>query len=197
MWISAWNSSETFQEDQLHLLPVHHLPFGHLKTDPLSDDGEEGSHFSGYDRPGGAQSGNTGGNGGGIPPRDGNLAGAGDPGDSDHSSDSDSSNSPLPDPRKFLGRHKEHWDAARKRKYDRKYAKLLKLFKKDKRGKKSGPCQKKPEKLGVDPFDGSSTNTQRFIQDVEIKLNYFKDSLVDDKVKISLVIPLLKGAAKK
>ena len=73
----------------------------------------------------------------------------------------------------------------------------MKLFKKAKRSKNSGPRQRKPEKLGIDPFDGSSTDTQRFIQDVEIKLTYFKDSLVDDMDKISLVIPLLQKAAKQ
>ena len=50
--------------------------------------------------------------------------------------------------------------------------------------------------MEIDPFDGSSTDTQHFIQDVEIKLTYFKDSLVDDMDKISLVIPLLQKAAK-
>ena len=69
---------------------------------------------------GGAQGGNTGDDESGIPPRDGNVAGAGDPGDSDLSSDSDNSNSPPPDPRKILGRRKAHWDEARKRKYDKR-----------------------------------------------------------------------------
>ena len=73
----------------------------------------------------------------------------------------------------------------------------MKLFRKSKRGKSSSYRPKKPEKLGVEPFDGATTNTQRFIQDVEIKLNYFRDSLADDMDKISLVIPLLKGPAKR
>jgi len=52
-------------------------------------------------------------------------------------------------------------------------------------------------KLGVDPFKGDSTDTQRFIQDCEIKLDYFRESLHKDWDKVSLVIPLLQGPAKK
>ena len=72
--------------------------------------------------------------------------------------------------------------------------KLLKLFKKAKRCKNSGPWQKKLERLGVDLFDGSMTDTQRFIHDVEIELNYFKDFLVDDMDEITLVIPPVQKA---
>ena len=166
------------------------------QSDRRSEDDEKEA-FDGDEAPRGARGGNTGGNGGGIPPRDGNVAGAGDPGDSGSSSDSDDSDSPPPDPRKILGRCRAHCDDAKKRKYDKRYAKLLKLFKKAKRGKDSGPRQRKRERLGIDPFDGSSTDTQRFIQDVEIKLTYFKDSLVDNMDKISLVIPLVQKAAKQ
>ena len=111
------------------------------QSDRMSEDEEEDERFSGYDVPRGVQGGNTGGNAGGIPPRDGNVAGAGDPGDSDSFSDRDDSDSPPPHSRKILGRRKEHWDDARKRKYDRRYAKLLKLFKKAKRGRNSGPAK--------------------------------------------------------
>jgi len=52
-------------------------------------------------------------------------------------------------------------------------------------------------RLCVDPFDGDSKDSQSFIQDVEIKLNHFRGSLVDDMHKISLVIPLLRAGAKK
>ena len=72
------------------------------------DEDEEDERFSGYDMPKGTQGGNTGGDGGGIPPRDGNVAGAGDPGDSDPFSDCDESNSPPPDPLKILGRCRAH-----------------------------------------------------------------------------------------
>jgi hypothetical protein len=51
--------------------------------------------------------------------------------------------------------------------------------------------------LGVEPFKGDSTDTQRFIQDCEIKLDYFRESLRKDWDKVSLVIPLLQGPAKK
>jgi len=63
--------------------------------------------------------------------------------------------------------------------------------------KASAHKPKKPEPLGVDPFNGDPKDTQCFIQDVEIKLNYFRESLVDDVDKITLVIPLLHAGAKK
>jgi len=52
-------------------------------------------------------------------------------------------------------------------------------------------------KLGVDPFKGDSTDTQPFIQDRQIKLDYFRKSLRQDWDKVSLVIPLLQGPAEK
>jgi len=88
----------------------------------MDEDSEEGSRFSGYDRPRSTQGGNsggTGGDGGGIPPTSGNIAGRGDPLDSNPTSDSDKSVSPSFDPRKILGRRKEHQDDARKAKYDK------------------------------------------------------------------------------
>ena len=75
--------------------------------------GEAG--FRGYDSPRGGPSGNAGGSGGNLPPRGGNAGGGGDLGDSDSSSDGDSDAS-LPNPRKFLGRRKSHWNDARERK---------------------------------------------------------------------------------
>ena len=83
--------------------------------------GEDG--FSVYDSPRGGPSGNAGGSGGNLPPRGGNAEGGADAGDSDSSSDGDSDSS-LPDPRKFLGRHKSHWNEARKEKYHRQCQEL-------------------------------------------------------------------------
>ena len=162
----------------------------------MEEDRPEGDNFSGYDSPGGGQGRNTSCTGGNLPPRGGNTGGGGDPGDSDSSSDGDSDSS-LPDPRKFLGRRKATWGDAKKAKYDKRYQELAEYLRKQRKGKKSSYRPKKPEKLGVDPFSGDSTDTQRFIQDCEIKLDYFKDSLSKDWDKVSLVIPLLKGPAKK
>jgi len=121
--------------------------------------GEDG--FSGYDSPRGGPSGNAGGSGGNHPPRGGNARGSGDLGDSDSSSDGDSDSS-LPDLGKFLGRRKSHWNNARKEKYDRRSHELAEYLRKQCKGKKSPHRPKKPEKLGVDPFKGDSTNPQRF-----------------------------------
>jgi len=82
-------------------------------------------------------------------------------------------------------------------KYDKWLRRLLKLRKRQRNSKGSAHKPKKPERLRVDPFDGDPKDTQRFLQDVEIKLNYFRESLVDDMDKISLVIPLLRAGAKK
>ena len=120
--------------------------------------------FSGYDSPRGGPSGNAGGSGGNPPPRGGSARGGGDPGDSDSSSDGDSDSS-LPNPRKFLGRRKSHWNEARKEKYDRWGHELAEYLRKQHKGKKLAHRPKKPEKLGVDAFKGDSTDTQRFIQD--------------------------------
>ena len=156
--------------------------------------GEDG--FSGYDSPRGCPSGNAGGSGGNLPPRGGNAGGGGDPGDSDSSSDGDS-DSALPDPRNFLERRKSYWNEARKEKYDSRCHEHAEYLRKQHKGKKSAHRPKKPAQLGVDPFKGDSTDTQRFIQDCENKLDYFRESLRKDWDKISLVIPLLQGPAKK
>ena len=74
---------------------------------------------------------------------------------------------------------------------------LLKLRKRQWKDKGSAHKPKRPERLGVDPFDSDPKDTQRFIQDVEIKQNYFRESLLDDMDKISLIIPLLRARAKK
>ena len=71
----------------------------------MDEDSEEGSRFSGYDRPRSPRGRNTEGNGGDrgrIPPNGGNVAGGGDPGDSDPSSGNDNSDSPPFDPHKIL-----------------------------------------------------------------------------------------------
>jgi len=156
--------------------------------------GEDG--FSVYESPRGGPSGNAAGRGGNLPPRGGKAGGGGNPGDSDSLSDGDSDSS-LPDPRKFLGRPKFHWNDARKKKYDRRCHEVAEYLRKQRKGNKSAHRPKKPEKLGVDPFKGDSTDTQRFIQDCEIKLDYFRESLSKDCDKVSLVIPLLQGPAKK
>ena len=49
----------------------------------------------------------------------------------------------------------------------------------------------------MDPFKVDSTDTQRFIQDGEIKLAYCRELFRKDGDKVSLVIPLLQGRAKK
>ena len=161
------------------------------------DEDVPGEHgFSRYVSPRGGPSRKAGGSGGNLPPRGGNAGGGGDPGDSDSSSDGDSDSS-LPDLRKFLGRRKSYWNDARKAKYDRLCHELAEYLRKQCKGKKSAHQPKKPEKLGVDQFKGDSTDTQRFIQYCEIKLDHFRESLRKDWDKVSLVIPLLQGPAKK
>jgi len=145
--------------------------------------GEDG--FSGYDCPRGGPSGNPGGRGGNLPARGRNAGGGGDLGDSDSSSDGYSDSS-LPDPGTFLGRRKSYWNDARKEKYDRWYHKLAECLRKQRKGKKSRYRAKKYEKFGVDPFTGDSTDTQRLIQDCEITLDYFRESLRKDWDKVSL-----------
>jgi hypothetical protein len=173
-------------------------PPSHPETEQMEEDEADEERFDGYDMPGGAQGGNTGGAGGGQPPRGGNVAGGDDPGDSDSSSsDSDGSDSSPPDPRDFLGRPKAHWSRERREKYDRRCRALKKFIQKSQRAKKSSHKPRKPEKLGVDPFTGDPKDTQRFIHDVEIKLEYFRESLKKEIDKVSLVIPLLKDGAKE
>jgi len=156
--------------------------------------GEDG--FTGYDSPRGGPSGNAGGSGGNLPPGGGNAGGGGDPGDSDASSDGDSDSS-LPDLRKFLRRRKSHWNEARKDKYDRRCHELAEFLRKQRKGKMSAHRPMKPEKLDVDRFIGDSTDTPHFLQDCEIKLDYFRESLRKDRDKVSLVIHHLQGPAKK
>ena len=171
------------------------------RSERMDEDSEEGSRFSGYDRPRSTRGRNTkdnGGDKGSIPPTGRNVAGGGDPGDSDPSSDSDNSDSPPFDPRKIIGSRKNHWDEARKAKYDQRLRRLRKLYKRQRNSKGSAYKPKKPERLGIlDRFDGYPKDTQHFIQDVKIKLNYLRESLVDDMDKISLVIPLVRAGAKK
>ena len=156
--------------------------------------GEDG--FSGSDSRRGGPSGNAGGNGGNLPPCDGNAGRGRDPGNSDSSSDGDSDFS-LPDVRKFLRRRKSHWYDARKEKYDRRCHELAEYLRQQRNGKKSSHRPKQPEKFCVDPFKGDSTDTQCFIQDCKIKLHYFREFLRKDWDKLSLVIPLLQAPAKK
>jgi len=166
----------------------------------MEEDSEKGLRFIVFHRPRSTRGRNSGGNrghGGRIPPTGGNVAGGGDPRDSNPSCDSDNSDSPPFDPRKILGSRKDHWDEARKAKYDKRLRRLLKLRKRQRNRKGSAHKPRKPERLVVDPFDGDPKDTQRFIQDVEIKLKYFRESLVDDMDKISLVIPLLRAGGKK
>jgi len=170
------------------------------RSNRIDEDSEEGSRFSGYDRPRLTRGRNTegnGGDGGRIPPTGGNVAGGGDPGHSNPCSDRDNSDSLPFDWRRILGTRKEHWDDPSKAKYDKRLGRLLKLRKRQRKDKRSAQKSNKSVRLGVDPFDGDPKDTQRFIQDVDIKLNYFRESLMDDMDKISLVIPLLRARAKK
>jgi len=73
----------------------------------------------------------------------------------------------------------------------------VKLCKRHGNSKGSAQKPKKLNRLRVDPFDSDPKDPQRFIQDVEIKLNYFRESLVDDMNKSSHVIPLLRAGAKE
>jgi len=164
----------------------------------MDEDEPEEERFDSYDMPGGAQGGNTAGAGGGQPPRGGNVAGGDDPRDSSSSSsDSVESDASPPDPRDFLATRKCHWCREKKDKYDRRYAALNKFIQEGHKAKKSSHRPKKPEKLGVDPFTGDPKDTQRFVHDVEIKLDYVRDSLVKEIDTVSLVIPLLRDTAKE
>ena len=148
--------------------------------------------------PGGAQGRNTGGAGGGQPPRGRNVAGGDDPGDSSSClSDIDGSDTLPSDLRDFLGSRKDYWSREKKDKYDRRYVAQNKFIQQCHKVKKSSHRSKKPEKLGVDPFTGDHKDTQRFVHDVEIKLDYFRNSLVKEIDKVSLVIPLLRDTAKE
>jgi len=162
-----------------------------IDEDVLGEDG-----FSGYESHRGGPSGNTGGSGGNLPPHGGNAGGGEDLGDSNSLPDRDSDSS-IPDPWKFLGRCKSHRNEARKEKYDRQCHELAEYLRKQRKGKKSPHQPKKPEKLRVDPFKGDASDTQRFIQDCEIQVHYFRESLRKDWDKVSLVIPLVQGPAKK
>jgi len=164
----------------------------------MDEDEPEEEQFDGYAIPGGAQGGNTGGAGGRQPPRGGNVAGGDDLGDSSSSSsDSDESDASPPDLRDFLGSCKQYWSREKKDKYDRRYAALNKFIQECHKAKKSSQRPKKPEKLGVDPFTGDPKDTQCFVHDVNIKLDYIRDSLVKEIDKVSLVIPLLRDTAKE
>jgi len=90
-----------------------------------------------------------------------------------------------------------HWNDARKVRYDRRYHVLGEYLRKPCKSKKLSHRLKKPEKLGVHPFKDDSTDTQHFIQDCKIKLDYFRESLPKDWGKVSFVIPFLPGSAKR
>jgi len=167
----------------------------------MDEDCLEGSRFSGYDWPSSTHGRNNKGNKGDdrstIPPTGGNVAGGGDLGDSDYSADTDNSHSPPFDPRKIVGTRRDHGDDARKTKYDERLPPLLKLYKRQRKDKGSAYKPKKPERLQEDSFDSKPKDTQRLIQDVAIKLNCFREFLVDNMEKISFVIPLLRARAKR
>ena len=156
--------------------------------DPMSED-----HFSGYDEPRPSRRDTQGGNGGNIPPGGGNVAGGDDPGDSDSSCSCDDSSSSLPDLSKFLGRKKSLWTDAKKRRYDERSQALADFLRKS---KKSQSRQKKSEKLGIKGFTGNPLDTQRFIQDAEIRCDYFRHCKLIDIDKVSLIIALLEGDAQ-
>ena len=150
-------------------------------------------YFSGYDEPQPSREDNQGGDKGNIPPGGGNVAGGDDPGDSESSSSSDDTSSSLPDLSKFLGRKKSRWTNAKKRRYDERSQALADFSWKS---KKSQSRQKKPEKLRIKGFTGNPLDTQRFIQDAEIRFDYFRHCKLNDMDKASLIIALLEGDAK-
>jgi len=65
------------------------------------------------------------------------------------------------------------------------------------KAKKSSHRPKEPEKIGVHPFTGDLKDTQRFVHDVEFKLDYCHHSLVKEIEKVCLVIPLFRDTAKE
>ena len=169
-FLTAYMVNTRTASQQLPAPPSNPLPERMDKDVP----GEDG--FSGYDSRRGGPSGKVDGSGGNLPPRCGNGEGGGDLIDSDSTSDCDA-NAFIPDPRKFLRRRKSHWNEARKEMYDGRCDQLAEYLRKQSKSKKSAHRPKKPEKLGVDPFKGDPTDTQCFIQDCEIKLDYFRESL--------------------
>jgi len=154
-----------------------------------------GESFDGYAAPEGNRSGNAGGSGG-------NVGAGGNPGDSDSSDSSDDDADPLPDFTPILGRRKPHWDRAKNKRYDRRLARLAAFYGASQAqavgNPRSAPGRpKKPEKLShITVFKGDSTDTNRFLTDVEVQFTYFQKSGLDDMDKIGLVVPLLEGAAK-
>jgi len=83
-----------------------------------------------------------------------------------------------------------------KAKYDKRLRRLQKLRKRQWKDKGSAHKPKKPECLERDPFNCDSKDTQHFKQDVEIKLYYCRQSLVNNMDKISLVMLLFHARAK-
>jgi len=98
---------------------------------------------------------------------------------------------------KFLGRHKCDWNKVRKDKYHMGYCEFADYLLKEFKGKTSLPRPKKPEKLGVELFKANCSDTQRLIEDCEIMLDDFRESLCKDWDRVSLVISLLQGTAKQ
>ena len=156
--------------------------------DPMSED-----HFSGYNEPQPSQEDKQGGDGINIPPDGGNGVGGDDPGDSDSSCSSNDSSSSPPDLSKFLRRKKSRWTNAKKRRYNEHSRALADILRKS---KKSQSRYKKPEKLAIKGFTGNLLDTQRFIQDTEIRFDYFRHCKLTDMDKVSLIIALLEGDAK-
>ena len=108
--------------------------------------------------------------GSGVPP-------GGDPSSSDFSDDSSQSGS-------------EAADKADADKIQRLKKKLKALEKKKKR-------PHKPDRLDIRPFNGDADDLKRFVLDVESQFNYHLKALYKDMDKIRLIVPLLKGKAKK
>ena len=150
-------------------------------------------YFSGYDEPQPSREDTQGGDGGNIPPGGGNVAGGDDPGDSDSSTSSDDSSSSLADLSKLPGRKKSRWTGAKKRRYNERCQALADFLRKS---KKSQSPQKKPEKFRINWFTGNPLDTQRFIQDAEIRFDYFRHCKLTDMDKFSLIIALLEGDTK-
>ena len=64
------------------------------------------------------------------------------------------------------------------------------------KSKKSQSRQNKAEKFGIKGFTGNPLHTQRFIQDGEIRFDYFRHSKLTDMDEVSQIIALLEGDAK-
>jgi len=119
-------------------------------------------------------------------------------GDSSSStSEGNASEASPPDLRDFVGIRQGHWSQEMMDKYNKRYGALNKVIQKCHKAKKRSLQAKEGENLGVYPCTWNSKGPQRFVPDVKIELDYFRDSLLKESEKVSLVIPLLKDTTDK